>query len=138
MITLDLANSKLELARAEFENHDYAAAAASAREALDLDPSNPDAKALVEQAEKAQKDLDAAVAEARAATARGDTSSATAALARVLALDSRHPVAAELSQSLNQSFRQQAEEARRQTRPRAPPPTSCGRRRYRSTSPPRS
>ena len=33
----------------------------------------------------------------------------------MLALDSRHPVAAELSQSLNQSFRQQAEDARRQT-----------------------
>ncbi|MFI4942955.1 MAG: protein kinase [Burkholderiales bacterium] len=115
MITLDLANSKLELARTEYENHDYAAAAASAREALGLDPTNADAKALVEQAEKAQKDLDAAVAEARAAAARGDTSSATAALGRVLALDSRHPVAAELSQSLNQSFRQQAEDARRQT-----------------------
>jgi tetratricopeptide (TPR) repeat protein/predicted Ser/Thr protein kinase len=115
MITLDLANSKLELARTEYENHDYAAAAGSAREALGLDPTNTDAKALVEQAEKAQKDLDAAVAEARAAAARGDTSSATAALGRVLALDSRHPVAAELSQSLNQSFRQQAEDARRQT-----------------------
>ena len=115
MITLDLANSKLELARAEFENHDYAAAATSARDALGLDPSNADAKALVGQAEKTQKDLDASVAEARAAVARGDTSSATAALGRVLALDSRHPVAAELSQSLNQSFRQQAEEARRQT-----------------------
>jgi len=115
MITLDLANSKLELARTEYENHDYAAAAGSAREALGLDPTNADAKALVEQAEKAQKDLDAAVAEARAAAARGDTSTATAALGRVLALDSRHPVAAELSQSLNQSFRQQAEDARRQT-----------------------
>jgi predicted Ser/Thr protein kinase/tetratricopeptide (TPR) repeat protein len=115
MITFDLVNSKLELARAEYENHDYAAAAASARAALDLDPNNADAKALAEQAEKAQQDLDAAVAEARAAAARGDTSSATAALGRVLALDSRHPVAAELSQSLNQSFHQQAEEARRQT-----------------------
>jgi predicted Ser/Thr protein kinase len=115
MITLDLANSKLELARTEYQNHDYAAAAGSAREALGLDPTNADAKALVEHAEKAQKDLDAAVAEARAAAARGDTSSATAALGRVLALDSRHPVAAELSQSLNQSFRQQAEDARRQT-----------------------
>jgi predicted Ser/Thr protein kinase/tetratricopeptide (TPR) repeat protein len=115
MITDVVVTGKLELARADFENHDYAAAAASAREALGFDPNNADAKALVEQAEKAQKDLDAAVAEARAAAARGDTSSATAALARVLALDSRHPVAAELSQSLNQSFRQQAEEARRQT-----------------------
>ncbi|HVQ27804.1 MAG TPA: serine/threonine-protein kinase, partial [Planctomycetota bacterium] len=77
MITLDLANSKLELARTEYENHDYAAAAGSAREALGLDPTSTDAKALVEQAEKAQKDLDAAVAEARAAAARGDTSTAT-------------------------------------------------------------
>jgi predicted Ser/Thr protein kinase/tetratricopeptide (TPR) repeat protein len=115
MITDVVVTGKLELARADFENHDYAAAAASAREALGFDPNNADAKALVEQAEKAQKDLDAAVAEARAAAARGDTSSATAALGRVLALDSRHPVAAELSQSLNQAFRQQAEDARRQT-----------------------
>ena len=115
MIAFDIITSKLELARTDFENHDYAAAAASAREALGYDKNNADAKALLEKAEKAQKDLDAAVAEARASVARGDTKTAAAALERVLALDSRHPVAAELSQSLNQSFRQQAEDARRQT-----------------------
>jgi serine/threonine-protein kinase len=114
-IAFEVLMSKLELARADFDNKDYAAAAASAREALGFDADNADAKALLEKAEKAQRDLDAAVAEARAAVARGDTKSATAALERVLALDSRHPVAAELSQSLNQSFRQQAEDARRQT-----------------------
>jgi tetratricopeptide (TPR) repeat protein len=88
-VTDVVVTSKLVLARADFENHDYAAAAASAREAIALDPNNADAKALVaqaEKAEKAQRDLAAAVAEARAAVARGDTSSATAALGRVVAL----------------------------------------------------
>jgi len=115
MITDALVTGKLELARADFDNRDYAAAATSAREALQLDPQNADAKALLERAERTQAELDAAVAEARAAVARGDTKLATTALGRVLRLDPRHPVADELKSSLNQSFRQQAEDARRLT-----------------------
>jgi hypothetical protein len=51
--------------------------------------------------------------EARRAFAAGDTDHATRALARVLALDPRHPVAGELTAALNVHFRKQAEDARR-------------------------
>ncbi len=115
MITDVVVTGKLELARADFDNRDYAAAAATAREALQFDPQNQDAQALVAQAERTQRELEAAVAEARAAVGRGDTKQATAALGQVLRLDPRHPVTDELKSSLNQSFRQQAEAARRQT-----------------------
>ncbi len=115
LITDVVVTSKLELARDELQKHDYAAAAASAREALGFDATNAEARALIEEAERIQKELDLAVAGARAALARGDTKQAGALLDRVLALDPRHSVAAELAPSLNQSFRQQAEEARRQT-----------------------
>jgi len=115
MITDVVVTGKLELARADLDNRDYAAAATSAREALQLDPQNADAKVLLERAERTQAELDAAVAEARAAVARGDTTLATTALGHVLRLDPRHPVADELKSSLNQSFRQQAEDARRLT-----------------------
>jgi tetratricopeptide (TPR) repeat protein len=104
---------KLELARTDLENLNYEAAAVSAREALELEKDNADAKAILERAERAQRDLEAAVAEARAAAGRGDTQRATAALSQVLQLDPRHPVAAELKDTLNQAFRQQADEARK-------------------------
>jgi serine/threonine-protein kinase len=106
---------KLELARTDLENRGYASAAASAQEALKLDPANAEAKAILEQAERAQRELDAAVAEARAAAGRGDTQRAKAALSQVLQLDPSHPVAGELQASLNQAFRQEADEARRQS-----------------------
>ena len=115
MITDVVVTGKLELARADFDNRDYASAAASAREALQFEPGNKEAQALVEQAERTQRELDAAVAEARAAVARNDTRQATTALSQVLKLDPRHAVVDELKSSLNQSFRQQAEDARRQT-----------------------
>ena len=113
VITDVVVTGKLELARADLENRDYAAAIAGAREALQFDPANAEAKALIAQAERTQRELDAAVAEARAAVGRGDTGRATAALGQVLQLDPRHPVADELKASLNQAFRQQADEARR-------------------------
>jgi serine/threonine-protein kinase len=113
MITDVVVTGKLELARADLDNRDYASAAATAREALGLDPHNAEAQALLEQAERTQRELDAAVARARAAVARGATGEGQQALSRVLALDPRHAVVAELSDSLNQAFRQEAEAARR-------------------------
>ena len=115
MITDVVVTGKLELARADFDNRDYASAAASAREALQFDPQNKEAQTLLQQAERTQRELDAAVAEARDAVGRGDTKQASVALGHVLKLDPRHAVVDELKSSLNQSFRQQAEDARRQT-----------------------
>ncbi len=104
---------KLELARTDLENRDYAKATESAKEALQLDPENEDAKAIIAQIARTKREIEAAVADARAAAARGDTQRATAALGQVLQLDPNHPVVGELKDSLNQAFRQQADEARR-------------------------
>ena len=84
MITDVVVTGKLDLARADLENRAYASAAASAREALQFDPQNKEAQALLERAEGTQRALDQAVAEARAAVGRGDTRQATAALSEVL------------------------------------------------------
>jgi hypothetical protein len=105
--------SQVELARADLDNRDYAAAIAGAQKALELDSTSAEAREVLEQAQRAQQELESAVAEARGAAARGETARATEALGRALALDPRHPVAAELSQGLNRHFRAQAEAARR-------------------------
>jgi hypothetical protein len=105
---------KLELAQAELDNRDYAKAAETAREALELASGNEEAKAIRDQADRLQRELEAAVADARKALAEKRTQEGQQALSRVLALDARHEVVAQLSPWLNQTFRQQAEDARRQ------------------------
>ena len=114
ILTEALLTSKVELARADLDNRDYRAAADHAREALAIDAGNPEALDVLERAESAGKQLEAAAAEATAAFGRGDPSRASEALGRVLALDPRHPVADELSGELNRFFRGQAEESRGQ------------------------
>jgi tetratricopeptide (TPR) repeat protein len=108
-----LLSSQLELARADLDNKDYASAARRAEEALKLDPGNADAQALRDLARSREQELDLAAASARDAFAKGELERASAELGRVLALDPRHPVAAELSANLNRQFRAQAEDARR-------------------------
>jgi len=68
---------------------------------------------VLEQAQRTAAELEAVALEARKAFDAGDTDHATRALARVLALDPRHPVAGELTAALNVHFRKQAEDARR-------------------------
>ena len=89
------------------------------------DPTNADAKALLEQAEKAQQELDAAVAEARAAAARGDTPTAPprsgACWRSTRATPSRRAVG-QPQPVVPPAGRGRAPPAR----PRAPPPTSAG------------
>ena len=119
--TLDLLTetflmSKVELARSDLEDRDYRAAAGHAREALELDPAYVDALEILEQADRAQKELAAAADEAVAAVERGLTREASAALGRVLALDPRHPVVDRLKSELNRFSRSQAEDARGQVR----------------------
>jgi tetratricopeptide (TPR) repeat protein len=115
ILTEALVASQVELARADLANRDYAAAAQRAEGVLKLNTGNAEAQEVLDQARKAQRQLDAAAAEARAAFGRGDTTAAAEALGRVMALDPRHPVVGELSGELNKSFRRQAEESRRQT-----------------------
>ena len=114
VLTEALVTSQLELARADLANRDYAAAARRAEDALKLDATSAEAREVLGQARDAQGRLDAAAAEARAAFARKNAAAASEALGRVMALDPRHPVVAELSGELNRHFRKQAEDGRRQ------------------------
>jgi eukaryotic-like serine/threonine-protein kinase len=108
-----LVGNQVELARVDLQNKDYKAAVARAERALALDPTSAEARQVIEQARKTEAELDAVAGEARRAFDAGDTDKAARALARVLALDPRHPVAGELTAALNVHFRKQAEDARR-------------------------
>ncbi len=108
-----LVGNQVELARVDLENKDYKAAIGRAERALALDPSSAEAQQVLDQAKRTSAELDAVALEAKRAFDAGDTDHATRALARVLALDPRHPVAGELTAALNVHFRKQAEDARR-------------------------
>jgi hypothetical protein len=108
-----LISSQVELARADLDNKDWAGAADRAQQVLQLESDNAEAKAILARANESRAALEAAAQEARSAFERGDTDAASRALGRVLAIDPRHPVAAELSAALNSHFSAQAEQARR-------------------------
>jgi hypothetical protein len=114
ILTETLVASQVELARADLAGHDYEAAARRAEQALKLSPENADAREVLDQAHQTQRQVQAAVTESRAAFARGDSAAATEALSRVMALDPRQPVIAELSSQLKEHFQRPAEEARTQ------------------------
>jgi len=105
--------NQVELARADLADRDYASAARRAEEALKLNPASADAREVLEQARQTQRQVEDAVAQARAAFGSGDVAGASDALGRVMALAPRHPVVAELSSALKQHFRPQAEDSRR-------------------------
>ncbi|MFN8096375.1 MAG: serine/threonine-protein kinase [Vicinamibacteria bacterium] len=112
VLTEALLSGKVELARADLDNHAYDDAAAHAREALAIDPASAEAKEVLDKAVGLKAEVEKAVADAKTAVARGDTSTASEALGRLLALDRRHPAARELTRDLNRYSRRQAEEAR--------------------------
>ena len=112
-LTAQLVGNQIELARADLQNKDYRGAIAQAERALRLDPGSGEAREVIAEAERQLARLEQAATTARAAYERGDTAAASTALGEVLAIDPRHPVAAELTAALNQHFRRQAEEARR-------------------------
>jgi tetratricopeptide (TPR) repeat protein len=111
-VTRQLVLTKVQLARTKVEVKDYTGAAVEARQVLELDPGNAEAKAILAQVDSTMKELDAAANEAREAVKAGNTEKASAALSRVIAIDPQHPVAAELSSQLNSRFQGQADEAR--------------------------
>ena len=104
--------NQVELARADLADRDYAAAARRAEEALKLNPASADAREVLERARQAQRQIEDAVAQARAAFEKGDVGGASDGLGRVMALAPRHPVVAELSSALKEHFRPQAEDTR--------------------------
>ncbi len=107
-----LLDSRIELARLSLVNKSYEEAVQQAQHALEVDPSSVAAQELLARARAALRERDRVVAEGRAALASNDVPRASAALARLLALDPRHPAAGEWTQALNASFRSQAEQAR--------------------------
>jgi tetratricopeptide (TPR) repeat protein/predicted Ser/Thr protein kinase len=107
-----LVGNQVELARVDLDNKDYKSAMGRAQRALMLDPSSAEARQVLDQAQRTEAELDAVAREARQAFDAGDTDRAARALARVLALDPRHPVAGELTAALNVHFRKQAEDAK--------------------------
>jgi tetratricopeptide (TPR) repeat protein len=112
ILTEELVRSQVEAARVSLDNKDYRGAIAEAERALRVDPNNAEANELVRRAQGVLQDLDTTARDARAAFSSGDTAGASRALSRVLAIDARHPVVAELSTALNEHFRSQAQEAR--------------------------
>jgi len=116
ILTEALVTNQVELAKTDLANRDYEAAVRQAEQALELSPENADARHVFELARRTLGERDAAVEEARSAFAAGDAEKATRALGRVMSLDPRHPVVAELSGALNERFRQQAERARDEAR----------------------
>jgi predicted Ser/Thr protein kinase len=113
-LTEVIVTNGVELARADLANKDYEAAARRAGDVLKLAPTSAEARGVLDQAREAQRQITEAVAEARGAFGRGDTSGASVALGRVMALDPRQPVIGELSAALKQHFQPQAEDGRRQ------------------------
>ena len=107
-----LVQSQVELAKTSLDSKQYRAALGQAETVLETDPSNVDAQRIRDEARSVLSELAVAVGEARAALDQGRTEDAAAALSKVLALDTSHPLAAELSTQLNSHFRSQAEAAR--------------------------
>jgi eukaryotic-like serine/threonine-protein kinase len=113
VLTEALVASQLELARRNLDDKQYGSAARQAEQVLKLDAANAGAQQVLAEAQTRLDEVNAAATEARRAMDAGQVAQATAALARVLALDPRHPVAGELSERLNRHFQAQAAEARR-------------------------
>ncbi|MBX7184427.1 MAG: protein kinase [Vicinamibacteria bacterium] len=111
-LTASLVETQLDLARRVLEDKDYKGAITRATGILKLDPKNPEALAIREQAQGATREIETSVAAAREAVARGDSTQASTALERVMALDPKNPVVAELSSGLNANFAKRATEAR--------------------------
>jgi tetratricopeptide (TPR) repeat protein len=105
--------NQVELARADLADRAYDSAARRAEEALKLNPASADAREVLEQARRAQREIEDAVARARTAFGSGDVVGASEALGRVMTLAPRHPVVAELSAALKEHLRPQADDARR-------------------------
>lgn len=111
-LTANLVETQLDLARRVLDDKDYKGAVEQTTRILKLDPNNPEALGIREQAQSATRELETSVAAARDAVSRGDSTQASAALERVIALDPKNPLVAELSSQLNANFSARATAAR--------------------------
>lgn len=104
--------TRVELARVDLQNKDYAEAARQSESVLLLEPDNREARGIITDVREILASLEAAAQEARASLERGDMTTASHALSRVLAIDTHHPVAAEISKRLNRYFTLEARQAK--------------------------
>jgi serine/threonine protein kinase len=111
MLTETLITTQLELAEFEFSSKNYQQAIEQANQVLALAPDHPEASALIQRAQGTLDELTRVSAQARAAFEAGDIQGASTALSRVLTLDPRADVVAELSPRLSQHFQAQAASA---------------------------
>ncbi|HSD30105.1 MAG TPA: serine/threonine-protein kinase [Vicinamibacteria bacterium] len=110
-LTQALVETQLQLAARELDDKNYAGAIEQADRILKLDGQNSQARRLRGQATAKKAEVEAAAREAQQAADEGESEKASAALARLLELDPRHPVAAALSERLNSAFKSRAEDA---------------------------
>jgi len=103
---------RLDFARRSLDDKDYTRAIEWADSVVKVDPHNPESLGIREQAESALREIATSVASTREAMARGDSAQASTALDRVLVLDPKNPIVAELSIRLNANFSTRAAAAR--------------------------
>jgi len=107
--------AQLDAARRSLEFKDLEGAIAAAGKSLQLDPGNGEAQEIMRRARTSLDEVESFARVAREAAQAGDLDAASKALARVLALMPKHPVASELSAQLASRFRAQADAAAKQT-----------------------
>jgi hypothetical protein len=103
----------VEDARRSLQAKDYARAADTAQRILAAEPADAGARAVLEQAQRSQRAVATALAEARNGLQAGDGERASKALEALLSLAPQHPELPGLSARLNDLLRSQADEARR-------------------------
>jgi serine/threonine-protein kinase len=108
-----LAQNQLELARKKLEARDYREAVRQAEKAQGLDPANPEAAALLAQAQGKVAERGAAEAQAREAQVSGDPRRSAEALWTLMRLEPDHPLVSELASLTEAEFQTHAEEAHR-------------------------
>lgn len=106
--------AQLDSARRSLEYKDPEGAIAAAQKALQFDPANKDAQDITSRARAVLDGVESDAREARRAAEAGDLDAASRALAKVLDVMPKHPVAAELSTQLASRFQARADEAKKE------------------------
>jgi predicted Ser/Thr protein kinase len=114
-IRADQIQKHLRHAREAFDQRDYAAVVNACREAMVLDPDEPDAMALAERAQAAaeRQQVDAWLEEARTEFARGGLTAAAVLADRALVFDQTLPEAQAIKRAVHDARRRLAEEGER-------------------------
>lgn len=106
--------AQLDSARRSLEYKDPEGAIAAAQKALQFDPANADAQEITGRARVLLDGVETDAREARRAAESGDLDAASKALAKVLDVMPKHPVAAELSTQLASRFQAKADDAKKE------------------------